>query len=59
MNGAPGVLGIRVEGLFISRELGSTGNYFHESWEQAHSFGDLGSPANKKKTHLNNLVLNV
>ena len=27
---APGVLGIWGEGIFIFRELGSTGNYFRE-----------------------------
>ena len=48
-----GVLGIWGEWLFIFRELGSTGNYFQGSGEQAHSFGDLGSPAKKiLKTHL-------
>ena len=30
-------------------ELGSTGNYFQGFGEQAHSFGDLGSPAKKKQ----------
>ena len=29
-NGAPGVLGILGEWLFIFRELGSTGNYFRD-----------------------------
>ena len=49
----PGVLGIWGEWLFIFRELGSTGNYFQEIGEQAHSFGDLRSPAkSKKKSHL-------
>ena len=43
----PGVLGIWGEWLFIFRELGSTGNYFHAFWEQVHSFGDLGIPAKK------------
>ena len=43
--GPPGVFGIRGEWLFIFRELGSTGNYFQGFGEQAHSFGDLGSPA--------------
>ena len=43
--GPPGVLGIWGEWLFIFRELGSTGNYFQGFGEQAHSFGDLGSPA--------------
>ena len=47
--GPPGVLGIWGEWLFIFRDLGSTGNYFRESGEQAHSFGDLGSPAEKQK----------
>ena len=35
--------------LFIFRDLGSTGNYFRGAGEQAHSFGDLGSPAKKAK----------
>ena len=47
--GAPGVLGIWGEWLFIFRELGSTGNYFRETREQAHNFGDLGSPTKKQK----------
>ena len=47
--GHPGVLGIWGEWLFIFRDLGSTGNYFRGSGEQAHSFGDLGSPAKKEK----------
>ena len=37
--GPPGVLGILGEWLFIFRELGSTGNYFRGSREQAHIFG--------------------
>ena len=41
----PGFWGIWGEWLFIFRELGSTGNYFQGFGEQAHSFGDLGSPA--------------
>ena len=45
----PGVMGIWGEWLFIFRDLGSTGNYFRGSGEQAHSFGDLGSPAKKQK----------
>ena len=45
--GPPGVLGIWGEWLFIFSELGSTGNYFRGSREQAHNFGDLGSPAKK------------
>ena len=44
ISGSPGVLGIWGERLFIFRELGSTGNYFQEFGEQAHSFWDLGSP---------------
>ena len=47
--GPPGVLGIWGEWLFIFRELGSNGNYFRGSREQAHIFGDLGSPAKKQK----------
>ena len=47
--GPPGVLGILGEWLFIFRDLGSTGNYFRGAGEQAHSFGDLGSPAKKQK----------
>ena len=47
--GAPGVLGIWGEWLFIFRELGSTGNYFRGAREQAHNFGDLGSLAKKQK----------
>ena len=35
------------EWLFNLRELGSNGNYFQGFGEQAHSFGDLGSPAKK------------
>ena len=45
--GPPWVLRIWREWLFIFRELGSTGNYFQGFGEQAHSFGDLGSPAKK------------
>ena len=47
LNGPPGVLGIWREWLFIFRELASTGNYFQGFGKQAHSFGDLGSPAKK------------
>ena len=36
------------EWLFIFRGLGSTGN-FKGAGEQAHSFGDLGSPEKKQK----------
>ena len=52
--GPPGVLRIWGEWLFTFRELGSTCNYFQGFGEQAHSFGDLGSPAknSKKKSHL-------
>ena len=31
------------------QDLGSTGNYFMGAGEQAHSYGDLGSPAKKQK----------
>ena len=47
--GPPGGLGIWGELLFIFRDLRSTGNYFRGAGEQAHSFGDLGSPAKKQK----------
>ena len=47
--GPPGVLGISGEWLFIFRDLGSTDYYFRGAGEQAHSFGDLGSPAKKQK----------
>ena len=50
--GPPGVLGIWGEWLFIFRDLRSTGNYFRGAGEQAHSFGDLGSPA-KRQTKKN------
>ena len=46
--GPPGVSGIWGELLFIFRELGSTGNFFHAFGEQAHNFGDLGSSAKKE-----------
>ena len=49
-----GVLGIWGEWLIIFRDLGRTGNYFRGSGEQAHSFGDLGSPAKKQKKKKNN-----
>ena len=45
--GAPGILGIWGEGIFIFRELVSTDNYFRAAGEQAHSLGNLGSPAKK------------
>ena len=51
------VWGIWGEGLFIFRELESTGNYFEGFGEQAHSVGDLGSPAKSKKINLKNLTL--
>ena len=38
--GRPGVLGIWGEWVFIFRELGSTGNYFRGTGEQAHSLRD-------------------
>ena len=50
--GPQGVLGIWGEWLFIFRELGSTGNYFRGSREQAHNFGDLGSLAKKQKNKI-------
>ena len=34
--------------FFIFRGLGSTGNYLRGAREQAHSFGDLVSPAKKQ-----------
>ena len=47
VNGAPKVFSI-LGGLFIFRELGGgTDNYFSGNEQQAHSFGDLGSPAIK------------
>ena len=45
----PRGFGIWGEGLFIFRELGSTGNYFKGAGEQAHGLRDLGSPAKSKK----------
>ena len=47
--GAPRVLWIWGEWLFIFRELGSTGNYFRGARDQAHNFGDIGSLAKKQK----------
>ena len=35
--------------LFIFGDIGSTGYYVRGAGEQAHSFGDLGSPAKKQK----------
>ena len=57
--GPPGVLGIWGEWLFIFRDLRSTGNYFRGSGEQAHSFGDLGSPAKKQKNKGKDSILFV
>ena len=45
--GAPGVLGIWGEGLFIFRELRISADYFRGAGEQAHTFGNLGSTAKK------------
>ena len=47
-SGAPGGFGIWGEWLFIFRDLGSTGNCFKGAGEQAHNFGDLGSPTKKQ-----------
>ena len=44
---ALGIFGIWGEGLFIFKELESTGNYFRGTGEHAHSMGDLGSPGKK------------
>ena len=52
LRASPGVLGMWGEWLFIFRELESTGDYFQGFGEQAHSFGDLGSPAKKLKKNL-------
>ena len=38
--------------MAIFSEIWRTGNYFKGLWEQAHSFGDLGSPAKKSKKNL-------
>ena len=43
--GPQGFGGSGGEGLFIFRELRSTVNYLRGAGEQAHRFGDLGSPA--------------
>ena len=45
--GPQGFWGSGENGFFIYGELGSTGYYFQGFGEQAHSFGDLGSPAKK------------
>ena len=37
------------EGLFIFRELGSTGDYFRGAGEQAYTFGDYVGTAEKVK----------
>ena len=44
------------EGLIIFMCLGSTGYYLQGFGEQAHSFGDLGSPV-KSKGAFKNLTL--
>ena len=49
IDGAPGVLGIWGEWLFIFRELGSTGNYFRGAREQAHNFWGYREPCKKAK----------
>ena len=56
-NGAPGVLGIWGEGLFIFREMGSTANYFRGAGEQAHTFWDLGSTAKSIKNKYQAFIL--
>ena len=38
-------------------DLGRMAIYFQGAGEQAHSFGDFGSPAKSKKFNLNNLTL--
>ena len=44
--------------LFLFRELGSTGNYFRGSGEQAHSFRGFSEPCQKvKKVTLKILIL--
>ena len=47
--GPQGVLRIWRKLQFTFRELRSTGNYFQGFGQQAHSYGDLGSPAKKFK----------
>ena len=47
--GLPGGFGDLVRTAIYFRELGSSGNYFQGSGEQAHSLGDLGSPVKKQK----------
>ena len=44
---APRDLGDPGRMAFFFGKLGSIGNYFQGFGEQAHSFGDLGSPAKK------------
>ena len=51
--GLPGGFGDLVRTAIYFRELGSTGNYFQGSGEQAHSLGDLGSPVKKQKKKKN------
>ena len=45
--GPQGFWGSEKNGVFFSGSLGSTGNYFMGSGEQAQGFVDLGSPAKK------------
>ena len=47
--GAPRSFGVWGELVFIFMNLGSTGNHFQGFGEHARSFGDLGSPAKRKK----------
>ena len=58
IRGAPGALVILGEGLFIFRELESTGHYFQGSRKQAHSLGGLRDPCKKLKINFKNLTLN-
>ena len=46
-NGAPRGLGDLGRKAIYFRGACSTGNYFRGAGEQAHNFGDLGSPAKK------------
>ena len=48
-----GAQGFQVSGrmAIYFRELESTGNYLQGFGEQAHSLGDLGSPAKRKKNY--------
>ena len=45
---SPGVLGIWGEGLFIFRELRSTGNYFRGARKQPHNFRESYTKVKKK-----------